>query len=139
MIRKAEASDVPQVVACGRAFHAYGTWSHVPLNEADYAEFAAATIASDTGAIFLTEDGMCGGLMIPAYFNRAFIFAAELFWWAPSEGKALREAFETWAKEAGASAVQFSAMTDDHLPAVSRLYRMGGFKPAETAFVKEFA
>ena len=138
MIRKATVADVPQIVACGREFHAYGTWSHVPLDEDAYGSFAAAAIEGP-GAIFLTDDGMCGGLMVPAYFNPAFVFAAELFWWAPTEGRALREAFEGWAQESGASAVQFSAMTDDHLPAVTRLYRMGGFKPAETAFVKEFA
>ncbi|HEY9219546.1 MAG TPA: hypothetical protein VIO94_15975 [Phenylobacterium sp.] len=137
MIRRATINDVPHVVECGRAFHAYGTWSHVPLDEDAFGAFAHNVIAG-AGAIFVTDDGMCGGVLVPAYFNPSFVMAAELFWWAPSEGRALREAYEAWAKSEGAAAVQFSAMTDEHLPGVSRLYRMGGFRQAEVAFVKEF-
>lgn len=137
MIRQATPDDMPHILACARAFHAYGVWKHVPLDETAFCAFAEAVV-NGAGAIFVSDDGMCGGVVSPFYFNPAFRLAAELFWWAPSEGRALREAFEAWAKDQGASAVQFSAMADEHLPAVSRLYRMAGFKPVETAFVKEF-
>lgn len=137
MIRRATDQDIDQIVECGAAFHAYGTWRDVSLDREAFATFARAVVTGP-GAIFLTADGMCGGLLSPAYFNPAFVIAAELFWWAPSEGRALREAFEGWARDQGAHAVQFSAMPDEHFDGVARLYRMAGFHPAETAFVKRF-
>lgn len=136
MIRRADGGDVGDLVAMGEKFHAYSPWRDVPFD----AQAMAAVMANcaETGAIFRTDDGMCGGLLVPLYFNPAFSLAVELFWWAPSEGRALREAFEAWSRAAGAYGVQFSALGDEHLPAVTRMYRRAGFSPAETAFIKRF-
>lgn len=137
MITKATRDDMARVMACARAFHAYGVWKHVPLDEAAFEAFAGALI-DGAGVILLSDDGFCGGILSPAYFNPSFVIAAELFWWGEGEGRALREAFEAWAQQHGANAVQFSAMADDRLPAVSRLYRMAGYQPVECGFVKEY-
>jgi hypothetical protein len=136
LIRRAEAQDAPVIARLGAKFHAYSPWSAVPYDAAAAEAFALHCIT--TGAVFLTEDGMCGGILVPLFFSPETKVAAELFWWAPTEGAALRKAFEAWALEAGASAVQFSALADGHSKAVGRLYRMAGFEPVETAYLKRF-
>ena len=88
------------------------------------------------GVVFLSEDGMCGGILNPMYFNPAHMVAVELFWWAPSNGGPLRQAFEDWAKDRGASAIQFSGLANDRLEAVTRIYRRGGYQPVEMSFLK---
>lgn len=125
--------DLDRIVEMGRQFHAYSPWSDVPYDPETVRIFAANTI--DKGVIFLSFEGMCGGIIHPLYFSPETLIGIEFFWW---RGSGLRQLFEDWCRERGAFGVQFSALADDHLPAVSRLYRAAGFKAAETAFVKRF-
>jgi GNAT superfamily N-acetyltransferase len=136
-MRRAEASDLDRVVTLAANFHAYGVWKDVPLDRGAFTAFVANLI--ENGAVFLTDTGVIAGLISPFYFQPAFKLGVELFWWAPDGGgRELREAFEGWAREQGATAVQFSAMGDENAERVARLYRRAGFEPAETAFVKRF-
>jgi hypothetical protein len=81
---------------------------------------------------------MVGGVLSPLYFNPAKVVAAELFWWAPDGGgRELREAFEAWARQAGAFAVQFSGLADAQAERVAALYRRAGYRPVETGYLKE--
>lgn len=134
MIRAAEEGDIPEVIRLLLDFHAYMPLRDIPYDLPALNTFVAHLI--ENGAIFLSEDGICGGLLSPMYFNPSYVVGVELFWWAPKEGRALRQVFEAWARECGASAVQFSALGDDRLPAVTRLYRKAGFTPAEMTFFK---
>lgn len=129
--------DIGRIVRLGREFHAYSPWSDVPYDTEAVTGFAETCVR--TGAVFLSESGMCGGLVTPLFFNPSFRVGVEFFWFAPNDGQALRQAFEDWARDEGAHGVQFSALGDDHLPALTRIYRRSGFVPAETAFVKRFA
>lgn len=131
---RASLADVPRIVELGQRFHAYSVHRDIPLDVEAFEAFAASLV--EGGAVFLSEDGMCGGLVSPSYFNPAFRVAVELFWYAPTGGQPLRQAFEAWALERGADAIQFTAMSDARLPAVTRLYRMAGYVPIETSFVK---
>jgi hypothetical protein len=136
MIRRAVTEDRAAILLMGERFHGYSPWRDVEFDRDAVGVFVDGLLIS--GAIFLHDDGMCGGIISPPYFNPAFALAVEFFWYAPTGDKGLRAAFEAWAREGGALGVQFSALADDHLPAVSRLYRRAGFIPAETAFVKRF-
>jgi hypothetical protein len=131
---RATAADVPRIVDLGARFHAYSCHRGIPFDAEAFRGVAERLV--EGGAVFLSDDGMCGGLVSPLYFNPAFSVAVELFWYAPNGGKGLREEFEAWAEEQGVSAIQFSAMADDHLPAVTRLYRRAGYAPIETLFLK---
>jgi hypothetical protein len=137
-IRKATLNDVPAIVDMGVQFHAYSPFKDIPFDPEATARFVAGCI--ETGAVFLSEHGMCGGVVAPFYFNPRFTQATEFFWWSPvkGEGRELREAFEAWAKEAGASAVQFGALADGKYEDVARNYTAAGFKPMETTFLKRF-
>lgn len=125
--------DVPLIVEMGEQFHAYSPWREVPYDREAVAAMARGII--DQGVIFLSEDGMCGGVVQPLYFSPGVRIGIEFFWW---KGHGLRQQFEDWCHEQGAYGVQFSALADDRIRAVSRLYRAAGFEEAETAFVKRF-
>jgi hypothetical protein len=131
--------DLPRVLELAHAFHAASTWAKIPFDDAAFLATAAAMVEADEAAIFLGEDGMCGGLINGLYFSPQTRVAIELFWWAPREGTALRQAFEAWATAHDVAAIQFSAMANERRTAVERLYRAAGYAPAETAFVKESA
>ncbi|MFZ5667966.1 MAG: hypothetical protein ACOY4K_00580 [Pseudomonadota bacterium] len=134
-MRIATAEDVPAIVEMGAKLHATAPFADVPYDREATAGFVGKVI--EHGVVFLADGGMCGGVLSPSYFNPAHVVAAELFWWAPvGGGRELREAFERWARAAGAAAVQFSGLANDRLEAVTRVYRRGGFEPVEMSFVK---
>jgi hypothetical protein len=137
-VRVATADDIPHIVTLGRRFHAYSHWAHLPYDEAAVAELFGRMIEAEDGVIFLSEDGVCGGLINTLYFSPQTRLAVELFWFAPSGGTDLRQAFEAWARDRGAEAVQFSALGDGRRAATERLYRMAGYQVIETAYLKAF-
>jgi hypothetical protein len=136
VIWRATADDLDRVVELGAAFHAYSPYRDIPFDPEGFRGSASRLI--EAGAIFLSEDGMLGGLLVPLYFNPAVIMGAELFWWAGKTGRGLREAFEAWAKEAGAHGVQFSGLTDQRAETIHKVFARAGYQPAETAFFKRF-
>lgn len=136
-IRRAAHSDLDEIVELGAAFHAYGPYAFVPMDRSAFRGFCASLI--DGGIIFLSEEGMLGGLLNPLYFNRSVVMAAELFWWAPKGGRALRIAFEEWAQDQGAIGVQFSGLEDERAPVARKLFQRAGYHPTETGYVKVFS
>lgn len=136
MIRQATADDLDRIVELGSAFHAYCPYRDIEFSPEGFREFAGKLI--DGGAIFLSEDGMIGGLLVPLYFNPEVVMGAELFWWAGKTGKPLREAFEAWARDGGAQGVQFSGLTDQREETIRKVFARAGYQPAETAFFKRF-
>lgn len=134
MIRQATIEDVPRIVALGAEFLAECPYSWVPLDAEAFGAFAAGMI--EHGVIFLSDDGMIGGVISPFYFNPAVTMAAELFWWARSGGQELRQALEAWGRERGAQALTCSGLTGEREAAIRRVYARAGYHPAEVAFVK---
>lgn len=136
-MKRCEIDDVPDLVRMGRDFHSYGIW-----RDHEYAPQAVETFLVnllDKGAIFRTETGMCGGMLYPHWFSPSALMAVELFWWAKEGGSELKQAFEDWGREMGAVGCQFSAMADDKLPIMSRMFRRAGYQPVETGFLKVFS
>lgn len=136
MIRQATDEDLARVVMLGEQFHAYSPHRVFSFDREAFGAFAARLI--ELGGVFLSDEGFCGGAIAPLYFSPDTLVATELFWFTPSEGRELREAFEGWARGQGADAVQFSALVDDHERAVERIYRRAGFERVETGYLKRF-
>jgi RimJ/RimL family protein N-acetyltransferase len=134
MIRRAGVVDLDRVVELGAQFLAYGPYREIPLDPEAFRDFAGRLV--EGGVIFLSEDGMLGGVLNPFFFNPALVSAVELFWWGPTTGRALRDAFEAWAAEEGAAYLQFSGLVDARARASERLFRRAGFRPTETAYLK---
>lgn len=136
-IRKATLADLEEIVRIGESFHAYCPYAEIPFDPVAFREFCARLI--EGGVIFLSSDGMIGGLLSPLYFNPSISGAAELFWYARDGGRELREAFETWGKEAGAQIIQFSGLVNEREAASRRLFRAAGYRATEVAFMKRVA
>lgn len=136
MIRPATLEDLPEVLRLAAEFHAFSPYRDYPFDADAFAGFAGRLI--EGGVIFLSEDGMIGGLLNPLYFNPAVVMAAELFWFARKEGRQLREAFEGWARERGAVGVQASSLCDGQADKIRRNYERAGYAPMETAYLKRF-
>lgn len=137
MIRTATHDDVPEIVRLGADFLAICPYSWVPLDAAAFAAFVGGLI--DGGIILLSDDGMIGGLLTPFFFNPAYMIGAELFWFARSEGRELRAAFEAWAIDRGAACITCAGLANDREQAIRRIYTAAGYVPAEIAFVKRIA
>jgi len=136
MIRVATHEDVPEVVRLGAEFLAYSVHKEWPLDPEAFAVFAGRLI--DGGVIYLSDDGMLGGMLNPLYFNPAIVLGCELFWWARKDAQALRVAFEDWCRAKGAVGVNFTGMRDERAPAVERIYSRAGYVATETGFLKRF-
>ncbi len=136
MIRQATVDDLELIGDLGAQFLAASPYADVPLDIVAFSDFAGRMI--EHGVILLSDDGMLGGVLNPLYFNPSVVFAAELFWWAPKEGRALREAFEAWAREHGAMGVQFSGISNERAATVTKLFQRAGYEPVELAFLKRF-
>lgn len=133
---RATAEDVPRIVDLGEKFHAYSPWRELPYDREAVTEMAARLI--EVGAVFATDDGIIGGAILPLWFAPSFKVGIELFWYAPKDGQGLRREFEAWCEAQGAYAAQCSGLADDHLPAVTRIFRRAGYEPGETVFIKRF-
>lgn len=137
MIRRATLDDVPEILRLGAEFLAYSPNRWIPLNVEHFAATVTQIIES-AGAIFLSDDGFIGGVLVPCYFNRDYAFASELFWYARQEGQALRDAFEAWGREAGAAAGTASGLVDKHEKAIRRVYGHAGYEATEIGFMKRY-
>jgi hypothetical protein len=138
MIRKATLDDLPEIMRLGREFLAYSPHRWIALNEDDFAA-SVAQIIEGAGAIFLSDDGFIGGVLVPCYFNRAVAFLSELFWFARAEGQELLAAFEAWGREAagGLEVVSCtSGLVDERERAIRRVFARQGYVATEVAFQK---
>lgn len=137
MIKQADQSDLDLVVRLGVDFHAASPHSVDPVDPGGWRDCAARLI--EGGGVFVSPGGMIGGVISPLYFNPAILYAYELFWWAPDRnGRALKSAFEAWAKERGARGVNYTALADDSLPRVDAIYRRSGCVQTEAGYRKVF-
>ena len=93
-------------------------------------------ISDPESVIILHDSGTIGGHIMTPYFNNTII-AQELFWFARSDGESLLKAFEAWAYIEGAELVSMAG-TGIRPKALSRYYRIKGYEPKETFFVKVF-
>lgn len=134
MIREATAADIPAIVAMGRAFNA-ASGTPAAYDEAQAAQVAANLINSPQGVILVSDGGMIGGSLAPAYFNTAWTMAVELFWWARDRrGLHLLRAFEQWAADNGADEVRMTTLGAIKGP--ERILERRGYAPCEISYQK---
>lgn len=136
MIRKASADDLPRILELGAEFLALGPYAWVPLDREAFSTFVLSLL--EVGVIFLSDDGLIAGCLSPFYFNPSVVMAAELFWFARTDGRALRQALEDWAKERGCVALTCSGLANDREATIRKLYARAGYDATEVAFVKRF-
>lgn len=127
-------ADFPMMVELGAKFHAASD---------DGGEFCPETFTGflelllTEGCIFVSERGMIGGYAWPSPWAKDFLIAMEAFWWAEDgQGRALADAYEAWAKEAGAGSTRMGFIEATQPDRVERILRERGYKTLETIMVK---
>ncbi|NBT32820.1 MAG: hypothetical protein EBT13_13235 [Rhodobacteraceae bacterium] len=134
MIREATAQDITAIVAMGRDFNA-ASGTPAAYDDAQAAQVAAGLINGAHGVILVSDGGMIGGALAPAYFNSAWIMAVELFWWARDRrGLHLLRAFEQWAKDKGADEVRMTTLGAIKGP--EKILERRGYAPCEVSYQK---
>lgn len=143
-VRLATVADLPAILDMGEKFHAFsGEW--VPYCR-DSAE-ASARMVLQMGFVLVAERdgravGMLGVVVVPLFFNGAYTMAQELMWWvdedARGSGAAMRliRAAEIEAAKRGACRLHMLRLANspEH---VGRLYDRLGYRPGESAHVKD--
>jgi hypothetical protein len=104
-VKHADTSDIPRILQMARAFHdAHG-------EGAFNAEVTQAFIqnALQSGCVLFSRGSFLIGYIIPDPGKGGALVAHEVFWWSEEgKGAEIREAFENWAKQHGASEVHIS-------------------------------
>jgi hypothetical protein len=130
-VRHATASDIPAIVDMARAFSA--AHGEDGIDESLTASFVANAIQS--GCVLVSEGSFLIGFLAPDPSKGTSLVAHEAFWWSSTgKGQDLREAFEVWAKENGASEVQFSHPW--RAERVGRMLEQAGYEPATKVWRK---
>jgi hypothetical protein len=132
-MRQATSDDIPRIVDMCREFHAA---SGLPMefDPAGMASFAARMIESPDMVIIVSDDGLIGGLLMPAYCAPNWKIAGELFWWAKGSGLQLLSAFEQWGRDNGANEVRMTTLSA--LQRADAILLARGYANVETSYTK---
>jgi len=147
-VRPAEPDDVPALCRMAREFYAFAQCADHGLgyDERDLLDTFSHLATAPDGYLAVADAGagpvgMVAGLLVPWYARKADVIAQEVWLWADPEhrrsgaGPALLRAFESWAREAGATRVLLATPgAADRDPVVARWYRRQGYRQVETVW-----
>ncbi len=145
MIRPATSEDMPRLIEMGRAFVTEARYAdEIAFVPEDFTKTLAALHAADLLRV-LDSGGKAIGMgaadVGPTIFNYSHRIAREAFWYVDPEhrrgsGMKLLNALELAAKSQGARIFDAVAEEGKRSEALARLYRAGGYSPAEHTFRK---
>ena len=126
----AHRADIPRIVDMIEALRA-SVQGPVDVDREWTSRTVAQLMAQPSACVFVTPTGFIAGMLQPTVISPKPV-AKELGWWSGDrrDGVRLLRAFETWAKERGATLVQLSTAPDG--PDLTRL----GYARAELAWVR---
>ena len=147
MIRDATPDDIPRLVAMGERFLTETVYldRRVPINPVAMARTVAFLLASDLGAVFVSErQGTVVGMIGLLLFENPITgepTVTELFWWTEVEQRGpesirLLHRGEQWARASGAVKMHMVAPVDSR---IGRLYQRRGYEELETNWQLDFA
>jgi len=138
-VRPAVESDVPALLAMGRAFHAYAYTGMGDLDEARALQLLRSLMASPRGLVLTNGVGAIGGIMSPGWFQAGSMIMEEAFWWAGQGGRELLREFVGRSKAMGATSIMLSTLDNERTAAVDRIVRRHGFTPVERRYTMKLA
>lgn len=128
-VRLAGAQDVLRVVDMIEDLRA-AVRGPIPVDRTWTARTVAGLVASDDGAVWITDGGFIAGVIEPTIISPAPV-AKEMGWYSRDRsGLLLLRAFEGWARMRGAALIQLSTGAEGL--DLSRF----GYRIAERAWVK---
>lgn len=133
-IRPAAHSDLDHLVAMGKKFHAMSE-QPTPYDPASFREMMATMLLMQDGTVFVSGEGMIGGVLLPSWVAPAWTIATELFWYAEDvRGVDLLIAFEEWAADKGANEIRMTTLGAN--PRAGTLLRRRGYAASEISYAK---
>lgn len=133
-VRPAVESDVPDLIAMGRAFHAYAYAGMGELDEVKALDLLRALMRSPRGLVLTNGTGSIGGVISPGWFQSGSMIMEEAFWWAGQGGRDLLREFVARSRAMGATSIMLSTLDNDRSAAVDRIVRYLGFTPIERRY-----
>ena len=150
MLRLATTDDLPDILRMARAFHEVSPYRCLPFDS----EYVSGSILHTLGqpessVIILGLDdgkivGMLAGIVSVCILNGKKQASESVFWVDAAARKStlakqLKEAYEYWAKNVvHCDLALMSALEDDNLLLVDKLYKRSGYTPAERNYMKVF-
>lgn len=143
-IRRANKADLPALVKMGRRFMSETDYG-VGFDEASFINTVLGLMGNPFGAVFVAGEpavGMCAGVLFPLFCNVRHMTGQELFWWVEKShrrggtGKALLEAMEAWAKDAGAESFMMMRLEKLNPKPVGAMLEGMGYRPSELTYLK---
>lgn len=140
--------DIPHLLKLAEMFHSESPYSDTEFVPDKVVALAEESIRNPKGylCVLALEGeqivGFLGGVITELPFSSEKI-AAELAWYVLPEfrggryAKELHEAYEYWANLLKVSKIQMALLEGPYRKALTRLYRMRGYKETEHSFVKE--
>ena len=146
-IRPATQADLPVIAQMGMKFIQYTEYRSVVAASAEDIEKSLMTVL-EIGAIFVAEidgavRGFIAGLVHPAWFSPHTKIAMEMAWWMEEDyrkgtaGVRLVQAYESWAKQTGASFICMSDLIVNGEAPLSGLLPRMGYRLTERTHMKE--
>lgn len=133
--RFATADDEDFVIDMAKSFFAVSPYSGVEFEEEAVRVLFRQLLIG--GCVIVNERGFIAGALTPMFFAPHLKVATELAWWAPEAGGTeLRELFEAWAEDNGASAVQMSTLNNPYAARLAANLTDNGYTPVEVSYLK---
>jgi len=133
--RFATPEDEGHVIEMAKAFFSVSPYSGVEFDEESVRVLFRQLLSG--GCVIVNERGFIAGALTPLFFAPSLKVATEVAWWAPDGGGTeLRELFEAWAKDNGASAVQMSALNNSFAGRLTANLTDNGYTPVEVSYLK---
>jgi len=132
-VREATLDDMPLILEMGAAFHK-AAGNEFDLDTDATAESVAKMM--EVGCVLITDRGMIGGTLAPAWCQPNWTYAIELFWWAEDgRGRELLRGFEEWARRCGANELRLTTL--DNLTVADMVLTRCGYSKREASYAKE--
>lgn len=132
-MKAATVEDIPHLLEFGRRFHGLSGVSFRYDDDA-ISRLLEGMIGSESATVIMSDHGVIGGMLSPAYCDPQWMMAVELFWWAERDGLALLRAFEDWAAGVGAQEVRMTSLAA--LPRADGILKRKGYAPMEISYQK---
>lgn len=135
-VRRATVEDVELVAELGHRFINASDAPPATLDECR--TFVAGLVEHVNAGVFVSDRGVIAGVSAPLYYRPDFLQAIELFWWAEDgQGKALLDAFESWAiGVAGVNEIYMSTLEGFTPAAIDVLLLRRGYAASNKTFRK---
>lgn len=147
MIRRATKEDFFDIQRMVLAFKDSSLYEPLSFSsECLLKSFSSILDNSNYIALVYEEDREIHGMLIGAVTEFLFssdLIAGELVWWIDLKqrkgraGSELKYTFEQWAKDKKATIITMVLLEDENLQLIDKIYRSGGYKPAERTYIKE--